>query len=173
VTANGFSNAVAGSAAHLLKPTAEDGHQNFRFYDNRQKYLLFVNTTSEKLVVANRILKELKNLHPKPPGIRLFDAGVGDGSVLTRVMRAMHDRYPYMPFYVVGKEISLEDLLCWHCMGRCWIGPFIARIRYPVEGEIAAPLRQGKHHSHSPFRRFLACRDQGVGAEAAAVALHR
>ncbi|HVB89508.1 MAG TPA: hypothetical protein VND97_04850, partial [Beijerinckiaceae bacterium] len=27
-----------------------------------------------------------------------------------RVMRAMHDRYPAMPFYVAGKEISLEDV---------------------------------------------------------------
>ena len=30
--------------------------------------------------------------------------------VLTRVMRAMHDRFSHMPFYVVGKEISLEDV---------------------------------------------------------------
>jgi hypothetical protein len=27
-----------------------------------------------------------------------------------RVMRAMHDRFPTMPFYTVGKEISLEDV---------------------------------------------------------------
>ena len=40
----------------------------------------------------------------------VFDAGVGDGSVLVRVMRAMHDRFPNMPFYTVGKEISLEDV---------------------------------------------------------------
>ena len=25
-------------------------------------------------------------------------------------MRAMHDRFPHTPFYVVGKEISLEDV---------------------------------------------------------------
>ena len=42
--------------------------------------------------------------------MRIFDAGVGDGSVLTRVMRATHDRFTHMPFYVVGKEISLEDV---------------------------------------------------------------
>ncbi len=42
--------------------------------------------------------------------MRVFDAGVGDGSVLMRVMRAMHDRFPHMPFYTVGKEISLEDV---------------------------------------------------------------
>jgi hypothetical protein len=40
----------------------------------------------------------------------LVDAGVGDGTVLTRVMRSMHDRFPTVPFYIVGKEISLEDV---------------------------------------------------------------
>ncbi len=87
-----------------------EGQRNFRFFDNRQKYLLFVNTCSEKQVVADRVSQELTNIHPRPPALRVFDAGVGDGSVLTRVMRAMHDRYPHNPFYVVGKEISLEDV---------------------------------------------------------------
>jgi hypothetical protein len=83
---------------------------NFRFFDNRQKYLLFVNTCSEKWVIANRVSLELANINPRPPALRLFDAGVGDGTVLTRVMRAMHARFPTMPFYIVGKEISLEDI---------------------------------------------------------------
>ncbi len=82
----------------------------FRFYDNRQKYLLFVNTCSEKWEVANRVAQEVANTHPRPPAFRLFDAGVGDGGVLARVMRAMHDRHPTMPFYIVGKEISVEDV---------------------------------------------------------------
>ncbi len=83
---------------------------DFRFFDNRQKYLMFVNTCSEKWVVANRVSMELGNISPRPPALRLFDAGVGDGTVLTRVMRAMHHRHPTMPFYIVGKEISLEDV---------------------------------------------------------------
>jgi hypothetical protein len=29
---------------------------------------------------------------------------------MLRALRAMHDRYPHTPFYVVGKEISLEDV---------------------------------------------------------------
>ncbi len=91
-------------------PANDDPQRNFRFFDNRQKYLLFVNTCSEKWVVANRVGLELANIHPRPPAVRLFDAGVGDGTVLARVMRAMHDRYPHMPFYIVGKEISLEDI---------------------------------------------------------------
>lgn len=88
-------------------PTSE---RNFRFYDNRQKYLLFVTTCSEKWVIAQRVGMELANIHPRPPAVRLFDAGMGDGTVLARTMRAMHHRFPTMPFYIVGKEISLEDV---------------------------------------------------------------
>jgi hypothetical protein len=82
----------------------------FRFYDNRQKYLQFVTTTNEKWKVAERSAKELSNLRPEPPALRLFDAGIGDGTVLAHLLRAMHQHYPTIPFYVVGKEISLEDV---------------------------------------------------------------
>ncbi len=98
------------TAAPALAPRPSDPQRNFRFFDNRQKYLLFVNTCSEKWVVAHRVSLELANIHPRPPAVRVFDAGVGDGTVLARVMRAMHDRFPTMPFYIVGKEISLEDI---------------------------------------------------------------
>jgi hypothetical protein len=84
--------------------------RSFRFFDNRQKYLLFVNTCGEKQTIANRVAMELGHLHPTPPAVRVFDAGMGDGTVLTRVMREMHRRLPTLPFYVVGKEISLEDV---------------------------------------------------------------
>src|SRR6478609_8756069 len=89
---------------------SDDPQRNFRFFDNRQKYLLFVNTCSEKWEVASRVSLELANIHPRPPAVRVFDAGVGDGTVLARVMRSMHDRFPTTPFYIVGKEISLEDI---------------------------------------------------------------
>jgi len=93
----------------LSPPTAGAAH-NFRFYDNRQKYLLFVTTCSEKQVIAQRVGLELANIHPRPPALRVFDAGMGDGTVLARTMRAMHTRFPTMPFYIVGKELSVEDV---------------------------------------------------------------
>ncbi len=102
--------ATAASARVGAGAGATDPEQNFRFYDNRQKYLMFVNTCSEKWVVAHRVAEELKAIHPRPPAMRLFDAGVGDGTVLTRVMRTMHSRFDKVPFYIVGKEISLEDV---------------------------------------------------------------
>jgi len=93
-----------------LAPARPDAAHNFRFYDNRQKYLLFVTTCGEKWVIAQRVGMELANLHPRPPSLRVFDAGTGDGTVLARTMRAMHSRFATMPFYIVGKEVSLEDV---------------------------------------------------------------
>ena len=87
-----------------------DPEKNFRFFDNRQKDLLFVNTCSEKDVIARRVGLELGHIHPRPPAVRLFDAGMGDGTVLARVMREMHRKFSTVPFYIVGKEISLEDV---------------------------------------------------------------
>jgi hypothetical protein len=91
-------------------PEANSDEVEFRFFDNRQKYLLFVNTCSEKWVVGERIAQELKHITPTPPSIRIFDAGVGDGTVLSRVWRAMHHKFPTMPFSIYGKEVSLEDV---------------------------------------------------------------
>ncbi len=84
------ASAVQPAAAPAREPLAPE--KNFRFFDNRQKYLLFVNTCSEKDVVARRVGLELGHIHPQPPAVRLFDAGMG------------------VPFYIVGKEISLEDV---------------------------------------------------------------
>ena len=84
--------------------------RNFRFFDNRQKYLLFINTCAEKEKIAERVGQELEQITPQPPALRLFDAGFGDGTILTRVMREMHSRFPTVPFYIAGKEISLEDV---------------------------------------------------------------
>jgi hypothetical protein len=89
---------------------ANRGKLPFRFYDNREKYLMFVTTCSEKWEVAARVAEELPLLTPTPPALRLFDAGMGDGTVLTRVLRAMHQRFATVPFLAVGKEISLEDV---------------------------------------------------------------
>ncbi len=102
--------AASGGSVRPATSSPESGPEHFRFYDNRQKYLLFVNTCSEKWAVAERVGQELKRLRVRPPSLRVFDAGMGDGTVLTRVMRNMHHLHPTVPFYVVGKEISLEDV---------------------------------------------------------------
>jgi hypothetical protein len=105
---------LRNSPTARLTPSAAsaDGvnQHNSRFYDNRQKYLLFVNTCSEKWIIAERVTKEFANFRPRPPAVRLFDTGLADGTVLARVMRAMQRRFPTFPPYAVGKEISLDDM---------------------------------------------------------------
>ena len=93
---------------------AKDGDianaEAFRFYDNREKYLLFVTTTSEKTAIATRLGLEVDYVTPKPPALRIFDAGMGDATVLTHLMRNLHCKFPTIPFLIVTKEISLEDV---------------------------------------------------------------
>ena len=105
-------NDVAGDDSSSNKNSSSK-KRPFRFYDNRQKYLGFVNTCDEKWKVAERAAHELSHVQPAPPALRMFDAGVGDGSVLSYLLRATHQKFPTIPFFVVGKEISLEDVrLC-------------------------------------------------------------
>ncbi len=94
--------AASASATPELTP--------FRFYDNRQKYLAFVNTCNEKTWIARRAAHELQLVRPAPPALRLFDAGMGDATVLARLMRSAHRLHPTVPTLVVAKEISLEDV---------------------------------------------------------------
>jgi hypothetical protein len=57
----GASPAAASHSSAAVKPMngAAAAPAGFRFFDNRQKYLLFVSTCSEKTEVANRIWLEL------------------------------------------------------------------------------------------------------------------
>lgn len=109
-----MSSAAGGKmpADQRFAEQANDGgeQKNFRFYDNRQKYLMFVNTCSEKWIVGERLARELDKISPRPPSLRFFDAGMGDGTVLARALRSMHRRFRRIPFYIAGKEISLEDV---------------------------------------------------------------
>jgi hypothetical protein len=96
--------------AGTLPDAGKAANTPFRFYDNRQKYLAFVNTCNEKQKVADRAAHELQEIRPVPPALRLFDAGMGDATVLARLMRSAHASWPTVPQLVVAKEISREDV---------------------------------------------------------------
>jgi len=89
---------------------APEGHPPLRFHDNRQRYLAFVNACNEKALIARRAGRELQYIHPAPPALRLFDAGMGDATVLTLLLRDLHRRFPNVPFLITAKELSLDDL---------------------------------------------------------------
>jgi hypothetical protein len=106
----GFSGSTQRSADESLEDGKAAAAVPFRFYDNRQKYLAFITTCNEKSAIARRAAHEMTLLRPTPPALRIFDAGMGDGTVLTRVMRSTHRLFPTVPLFVVAKEISLEDV---------------------------------------------------------------
>ena len=107
--AGNHTGSMSARAAHGDAVTSA-ASPPFRFYDNRQKYLAFVNTCNEKSAVARRAAHELSHLKPSPPALRFFDAGMGDATVLSRLMRSTHRAFPTVPLLVVAKEISLEDV---------------------------------------------------------------
>jgi len=92
----------------MSEPT--EATKPFRFFDNREKYLMFVTTCGEKWAIAEQVGEEIAHIEPQPPALRLFDAGTGDGTVLASSLRRLHEAFPSVPFVVVGKEISVEDL---------------------------------------------------------------
>ena len=83
--------------------------EEVRFFDNRQRYLLFVTTTNEKAVIAEKLSHIINELKPVKPALKIFDAGVGDGAVLMNVLRIAHQKFPTVPFYVSCKDVSMED----------------------------------------------------------------
>lgn len=110
-----FIEERSGQSATTLRaafgpPVVNAKSSYFRFYGNRHKYLMFVNTSSEKKKIASLALEELAQSSPTPPAIRIFDGGAGDGTTLSYLLRGMHSRFRWLPFYVVAKEISLENV---------------------------------------------------------------
>ncbi len=72
--------------------------------------MMFVRSTNEKQAVAARVGRELPKVSPGKHALRVFDAGMGDASVLSQLMRRMHQRFTHIPWLIVGKEISVEDV---------------------------------------------------------------
>jgi SAM-dependent methyltransferase len=113
--AHGTADAASAPGPAIERPHApaspapQSFEKPFRFYDNRQKYLAFVYTCNEKVTIAQRTARELQHIQPGRPGLRVFDAGTGDGLVLTELLRTMHHRHPTVPFFINGKEISDEN----------------------------------------------------------------
>jgi len=95
----------------MANDTAERMEQGVaRFFDSRAAYLLFSTATNEKPVVAARIGEELDRIGPGPNALRVLDAGMGDATVLAQLMRRLHQAFTHVPWLVVGKEISIEDV---------------------------------------------------------------
>ena len=81
-----------------------------RFFDDRLKYLSFIQNTGEKRAISSEIFPHIKSLPKNKTYLRILDAGTGDGTVKSNVIKSFHKYHPYTSLLITGKEISYEDL---------------------------------------------------------------
>ena len=86
------------------------GNKKADFFDSRDKYLSFVNSTNEKSSIAFKLSSYLKKAKVNSDAFRIFDAGTGEGTIIATLLSAAHERFPEDPIFVVGKEISVDDI---------------------------------------------------------------
>ena len=79
------------------------GHKKADFFDSRDKYLSFVNSTNEKSNIAFELSSYLKKSKINSNAFRIFDAGIGEGTIIATLLSAAHERFPEDPIFVVGK----------------------------------------------------------------------
>ena len=81
-----------------------------RFFDDRLKYLSFIQNTGEKKSISEKIYPFISKLSQNKSYLRILDAGTGDGTIITNVIKSFHRYHPYTSLIITGKEISYEDL---------------------------------------------------------------
>jgi hypothetical protein len=81
-----------------------------RFFDDRLKYLSFIQNTGEKKAISEQIYSHIAGLSENKSYLRILDAGTGDGTIYSNIIKSFHRYHPYASLLMTGKEISYEDL---------------------------------------------------------------
>ena len=81
-----------------------------RFFDDRLKYLSFIQNTSEKRAISLELAPYIASMPKNRTFLRILDAGTGDGTIKSNVIKTFHKHHPYTSLLITGKEISYEDL---------------------------------------------------------------
>ena len=80
------------------------------FFDSRDKYLSFVNSTNEKSKIAFYLFERIEKISTRSPIFNVLDAGTGEGTIISTFLSGLHKSWPKKPIFVVGKEISIDDI---------------------------------------------------------------
>mgnify|MGYP005740879047 FL=1 len=66
-----------------------------RFFDDRLKYLSFIQNTSEKKIISTEIYPHIARLSQNKSYLRILDAGTGDGTIISNVIKSFHRYHAY------------------------------------------------------------------------------
>ena len=81
-----------------------------RFFDDRLKYLSFIQNTGEKKAISEKLYPHIASLPNNKSYLKILDAGTGDGTIFTNLIKGFHRYHPYSSLLMAGKEVSFEDL---------------------------------------------------------------
>ena len=81
-----------------------------RFFDDRLKYLSFIQNTGEKKAISEKIYSHIAGMSQNKSYLRVLDAGTGDGTICSNIIKSFHRYHPYTSLLLTGKEVSYEDL---------------------------------------------------------------
>ena len=84
-----------------------------RFFDDRLKYLSFIQNTGEKKAISEKIYPYIRNLTQNKSYLRILDAGTGDGTIKSNIIKSFHRYHPYI--------ISMDDIHRWYPWIIVWI----------------------------------------------------
>ena len=80
-----------------------------RFYDSRLSYLSFVQNTNEKKIISKKVYPYIEKL-PKKKVTRFLDAGIGDGTITSNIIKKFHESKRSVPtFSVVNKNPKYDE----------------------------------------------------------------
>ena len=61
-----------------------------RFFDDRLKYLSFIQNTGEKKAISEKIYPYISRLSQNKSYLRILDAGTGDGTINANIIKSFH-----------------------------------------------------------------------------------
>ena len=59
-----------------------------RFFDDRLKYLSFIQNTGEKKAISEEIYSHIASLSDNKSYLRILDAGTGDGTIFSNIIKS-------------------------------------------------------------------------------------
>ena len=90
-----------------------------RFFDDRLKYLSFIQNTGEKKAISDQIYPHISSLSQNKSYIRVLDAGTGDGTINSNIIKSFHRYHPYtftrrlLKSQQTKKKINITEKICY------------------------------------------------------------
>ena len=77
-----------------------------RFFDDRLKYLSFIQNTGEKKAISEKIYPHIASLSDNKSYLRVLDAGTGNGAICSNIIKSFHNYATWLLFNNIYKYVE-------------------------------------------------------------------